>query len=344
MLNIKNLPRKINGYIIRQGSITTDTRYNNDHFEVEFVEDDNQIFYVGETYYFNEHNTLSEIQLNIEQNLGFKHGSIYIIDADDEEAGYIDNDFKGRYVLISFECFKNLLGRDIRDSDFKIISHTKSERKLKDKVSQKEYQDLIKNGWTPYYNDDIPGEYNYKTLNYLHKSGGVLIKTGDVYAVFGFDDDGDQYYGIILPEDAKPKSVEAAYKSLIPEDIEPKNLIDRQGEWYFSKVPENFDLDKLIGSQAYCEDDIQDIYDPLTGKKVENPPRVKRRIKFTMPRASIDSHEHVVECEEFYIDGDKFYFLNPRMKHDQHSDVVVRDLCCVQESRHQLSVSVDGVD
>lgn len=290
-LTAKQLKQKT-GYILLEGEFYESDGYIETHNNYAIVHDKEVVYYIH-----------PYSPIDSKEEIGFVMGGKPVLNADNY---YVANIDEGKYPLISFECVKQLWGEDV---DFKVVDFKEPDSKSIKKKDVEKYREM---------------GYTVSDTLYAHKAGGCLVKSGNLYGLFGFDD--DEYFGMELPA-GSPKSIEAAYKLIQPKEITAVSA--RQGEWYFQKCDEPpFSPTQTVINPSIIQVDHERV--------------ISCQIYLT--RKSEDSNIHKLSADKIIIDGNKYWADSPIMEHSQHPTVSLSGWHLIMENLAVKSVSTEGVD
>lgn len=236
------------------------------------------------------------------------------------------------FPSISFECLRKFYGKTkIQDVCKRLVNGsieliyyisdhvlplTQQEKKIVEKNDKGESNKLpTKPGYTLIsYGGDMVWHSPSTALFYDHKYKFTML--------LGTDE--DSYFGVELKDN--PKTVQAAYNSLIPKSCRGVNGVQRQGEW-FARPEKESDVPDI----TECCITIDEAYGDCIALNRDNK----------------DSAKHCLFCDEARVKDNTIYAYNPTLSHEneEHADL---DLDNGWYTFHRntavRSFSVQGVD
>lgn len=237
---------------------------------------------------------------------------------------------------VSFECLRCFYGKnttpadvsariangEIEVVDFTPDSHIYPTAKQRKSISVWEKKPAQKRGTYPV---PPPGKgYTLIGRDHWHRPATVLLrdKKQGFSMLLGMDE--NSYFGVELQD--SPKTVEAAFQSLMPVCCREISNVERQGEWFAKPVHvENVPpIEECVA--CFGED-----YD-LNG--------------VILHRDSPDSARHTLDCTEGRLCKDTIYARNPRLVHErgEHADLNLEGWFSFHRNTAKRSFSVQGVD
>jgi hypothetical protein len=149
-----------------------------------------------------------------------------------------------------------------------------------------------------------------------HRSATAVFKHKNKSWLVGQDE--GSYFGVVLKDN--PKTVDAAFTSLMPKEARGKKGVMRQGEWF--AVP--------------------------LGKDEEVPECAWDVVQFTsiiLPKENNESNDHELSCGDGRLRGSEIFVHNFRLEHDQHAGIADQNgWYKIVRNTAERSVSVQGVD
>lgn len=215
-----------------------------------------------------------------------------------------------KYPTVSFACLANLIKKEIvfGSAIRKILFSSKIEIVDFSPESKIEASAAIKKSHKSKKSDQTfvtwasqfkPIEAGYTLISSLHwhKSATIVIRNGKTSFLTGQDE--GTYFGCILADN--PKTVSAAYTSLMPKEVRGVKGVMRQGEWFavpVKKVPENHDPKVLMFGEHESDNSIN--------FPIDNP----------------ESNIHKLYGHFIITKNGKFYAKDFRISHNDHADLV----------------------
>ncbi len=236
------------------------------------------------------------------------------------------NSYTKKLPCLSFSCLANLLANKVIGNTYdeskiigshkiKIVDFSPEEEK---NISAKDKKSLAKsrksmgeqfnfNVWASSITPPSKGFtlINYGSLNAnWHKSPTVVLSSKNKSYLMGQDE--GTYFGCILSDN--PKSLDAAYTSLMPKNARNKKGVLRQGEWF--AIPVNEKEIPEIGNPNIIiyHDSLHQASDPAI---------------FTLPIEDKDSNTHSITAKKFIVTKDgRFYIMDFSITHNEHESMI----------------------
>ena len=245
-------------------------------------------------------------------------GDSFLINADEEagESEFVASGLFEKCPCVSFDCLANLIAGKVTTSmesllaktKLKIVDSTLQERKPANANLNNSYKSANKtsafrfNIWAAKQTPPSPGFSlidNGERDGSLtwHKSPTVLISTGKKTFLMGQDE--GTYFGCILADN--PKSIEAAYTSLMPKNARGVKGVLRQGEWFAIPVKNQKDIPSEFSKEIIF--------------------RTNDAIDETMIFGLEDesSNRHVFDGELIVTKDGQYFARNFSIAHDEHA-------------------------
>lgn len=247
-------------------------------------------------------------------------GDSLLINADEEasDSEFVSCGLFDECPCVSFACLANLISGKViisgeeslfAKTNLKIVDSTLQETKKASPSLNKDYKTASKTSgfrfhvWAAKQTPPSPGFSlieNGTAIVHWHKSPTVLISTGKKTFLMGQDE--GTYFGCILSDN--PKSIEAAYTSLMPKNARGVKGVLRQGEWFAipvkdqKSVPSDFSKDIILRNNENSSEGM------IFGLEDE------------------DSNHHVFDGELIITKDGKYFARNFNVSHDEHATLV----------------------
>lgn len=248
----------------------------------------------------------------------------------DNAPDFLDNigtDGKIDNITISFECLSKFyndaedVAQKLSSGEIKLVDYKPDSKKSLTSEEKKLFSKWIKSRKGP---NPLIAPVGYTLVGHQwHRSATVLFYDvkGKFSIIMGQDE--GAYFGCELADN--PKTVDAAYKSLMPPAAR-RSTFQRQGEWFAIPVDEND-----IPSVENCV---------LEANTLEGG-------DFSLNRDSIFSAYHFLISAEIRVGKDGIVYANNsilRHSNDDHYDLESKDWVAFHRNTAKRSFSVEGVD
>ncbi len=241
-------------------------------------------------------------------------GDSLLINADEDtgESEFVASALFENCPCVSFDCLANLIAGKVTTSmesllaktKLKIVDSTLQETKTANAGLNNSYKSANKtsefrfNIWAAKQTPPSPGFSLIDNGSLIwHKSPTVLISTGKKTFLMGQDE--GTYFGCILADN--PKSIEAAYTSLMPKNARGVKGVLRQGEWFAIPVKNQKDVPSEFSKEIIFRNNDDSGEAMIFGLEDES------------------SNRHVFDGELIITKNGQYFARNFSIVHDEHA-------------------------